>query len=84
MVMEKQQSSNWVQVTSGTFNEASMMQSILVNEGIDAVLKDDFLGSIAPYLASPGGAGSVKVMVMEEDYQRALEVVENVEKSRRI
>ncbi|NLM93130.1 MAG: DUF2007 domain-containing protein [Bacteroidales bacterium] len=82
--MEKQASGHWVQVTSGTFNEASMMQSILINEGIEAVLKDDFMGSIAPYLASPGGAGSVKVMVQEEHYQRALEVVEDVEKSRRL
>ena len=82
--MEKQATDQWVQVTSGTFNEASMMLNILESQGIEGMLKDDFLGSIAPYLASPGGAGSVKVMVHEEDYARALEIVEDVEKSRRL
>lgn len=82
--MEKDKQSRLVPVSSGTFNEAAMMQSILENEGIFAELKDEYLGTIAPHLASPGGAGSVKVLVYEEDFQRALQIVEEVEKSRRI
>jgi hypothetical protein len=82
--MEKERQGNMIQVVSGTFNEAAMIQSILENEGIFAELKDEYLGTIAPHLASPGGAGSVKVLVYEEDFQRALQIVEEVEKSRRI
>lgn len=82
--MEKDPQSSLVPVASGTFSEASMIKLILENEGILAVLKDDYMGTIAPHLAAPGGAGSVRVLVLEEDFQRALEIVEDIEKSRRL
>lgn len=80
--MNKKNQSQLVPVASGTFSEASMIKLILENEGIQAALKDDYMGTIAPHLAAPGGAGSVKVLVLEQDYERALKIVEEIENQR--
>lgn len=82
--MKNESSSRLVAVATGTYSQATMIQLILENEGIKTTLKDEFLGTIAPHLASPGGAGPVKVLVLEEDLQRALEIMKEIEKSRKL
>ncbi len=79
--MKNKSSSRLVAVSAGTYSQATMIQLILENEGIKTSLKDEFLGTIAPHITAPGGAGPVKVLVLEEDLQRALEIMKEVEKS---
>ncbi len=64
-----------VVVFSGSILEADMMKNILGSEQIRAFLKDETLGSLAPFMASAGGSGAVKVVVARRDEARAREIV---------
>jgi hypothetical protein len=70
-----------VKVFSGTYLQCEMVRSLLENAGIESYLKDELLGTIAPWWAEPGGAGAVKVFVSEEDEEKAILVVEQYEKN---
>ena len=70
-------------VFSGNSWQAEMVKSLLKNEGIEAYLKDDIIGTIIPWYAAPGGAGAVKVAVSTEDMERALLVVREYENNER-
>ena len=39
------------------------------------MIKDELMGTIAPFQTSPGGAGAAKVLVREEDAERAKEIL---------
>ena len=64
-------------VYSGTIVQADLLKCLLEGEGIHAVLGDEFIGMIAPYV-SPGGA--VKVLVANSDLARARSFVEDFSK----
>ncbi len=68
-----------VVVFSGSILEADMMRNILESEQIVAFLRDETLGSLAPFLASPGGSGAVKIVVSRRDEARARQIIEDVE-----
>jgi hypothetical protein len=72
-----------VVVFEGNDWEAAMVKSLLANAEIEAFTKDERMGVIAPWNASPGGAGSVKVVVANVDLESAKEVVEEFEKAER-
>ena len=67
------------EVFSGTSFQAGMVKSLLENADIRVFLRDEFLGVIASWWASPGGAGAVKVFVPGADFERAMEVVAEYE-----
>ena len=52
-----------VEVFSGTIWEAEMVKSLLENAEIETFLRDENIGTLAPWYSAPGGAGSVKVIV---------------------
>lgn len=68
-----------VEVFAGTSLQAGMVKSLLENAGIWAFLKDDIIGTLAPWNAVPGGAGAVKVFVSSADLENAKMVVTNYE-----
>lgn len=70
-----------VEVFAGTIWQAELLKSILEDSGIDAFLRDENLGTLAPWYASPGGAGSVKVIVSSLDVEKASLIVENFVKN---
>ena len=70
-----------VKVFSGTYLQCEMVRSLLENAGIESYLKDELLGTIAPWWAEPGGAGAVKIFVSKEDEEKAILVVEQYEKN---
>ncbi len=70
-----------VKVFRGTYLQCEMVRSLLENAGIESYLKDELLGTIAPWWAEPGGAGAVKVFVSVEDEAQATLVVEQYEKN---
>jgi hypothetical protein len=53
-----------------------MVKSLLENEGIEAFLNDEINGTLAPWVVSPGGAGSVKVIVSNRDFSTSKSIVE--------
>jgi hypothetical protein len=70
-----------VEVFNGNDWEASMVKSLLDNAEIEAFIKDEKMGVLAPWNIVGGGAGSVRIIVSNVDFERAKEVVEEFEKA---
>ncbi|MGE5406308.1 MAG: DUF2007-related protein [Methanosarcina sp.] len=69
-----------VEIYSGTDWQAQMVKNLLENEGINAYIKNEIIGTIAPWYITPG-AGSVSVFISSQDYERAKAIVEEYEKN---
>jgi hypothetical protein len=70
-----------VEIFDGNDWEASMVKSLLDNAEIEAFIKDEKMGVLAPWNVAGGGAGSVKIFVSNIDYEKAKEVIEQYEKA---
>lgn len=66
-----------VVVFEGNDWEASMVKSLLANAEIEAFIKDEKMGVLAPWNV----ASVVKVIVANIDLERAKEVVEDFQKA---
>ncbi len=62
-------------IFSGNIVEADLLKCLLEGAGIPTLLRDEFIGAIAPYTAAPGGVGAVKVMVENPDVEQARRIV---------
>ena len=70
-----------VELYDGTLFECQMLKNLLENEGIDSNLKDEIIGTRGGGLWRP--AGSVKVIISEENYDKAKMIVRKFEESRK-
>ena len=58
-------------IFSSNIFEAELAKNELENNGITAFLKDELLGSIAPWHSAPGGAGAVSITVKKRNSEEA-------------
>lgn len=65
------QSYELVVVYAGNTIDAGFVKSLLEGSGIEAFLRDEFMGILAPWYVTAAGAGAVKVMVARRDLDRA-------------
>ncbi len=72
---ENVDNSKIVEVFSGSRWEAELVKGLLESNDIVAEVKDGLISSIAPYI-SP----TVSVMVNEDQYEQAMEVIRNRDK----
>ncbi len=79
--MKKQKENDFIEVFAGTPINAAIVRSILEDAGIMTFLKDDIMGTVAPWYVSAGGAGAVKINVCSKDYDMARSIVEEYEKT---
>jgi hypothetical protein len=70
------------EVFAGTPWEAALIKSLLENAEIQAFLKDDIYGTLEPWVAAPGGAGAIKVIVSSVDVEKAKQVVDDYENNK--
>jgi len=77
--MKANEDLNPVEVYSGSSVQAGMVKSLLESEGINAYLKDEFIGTLAPWYSSAGGAGAVKIFVSGKDYEKAIQLLKDAE-----
>ena len=70
-----------VEVFSGNSWETAVVTSLLEDAGIDSFQQNAIRGSYDPFHILPGGAGSVKIMVMEKDYGKSRAIVEGYVKN---
>ena len=77
--MKKNDDIEPVEVFAGSIWAAEMVKSLLENAEIEAFLIDENTGTLAPWYTSPGGAGSVKVVVSSLDYEEARSIVKEYE-----
>ena len=82
MTMKKKTKSSPVTVFAGNPWETGLLKSILENEGIKVFLKDEALGTLAPWYAGPGGTAAIKVVISDVDLERARPVVERFQRNR--
>jgi hypothetical protein len=77
-MMMKEKDHTWlVEVFAGSPWEAELTKGLLESHGIEAVVKDGIMGTLAPYI-SP----EVSIMVSESDYEAATEVIRNREREK--
>ena len=65
-----------IEIYSGSPFEAEMVRNLLIDNGIDAYLKDAYIGMIAPWQSSAGGVGAVRVVVPGFEAERAKSIIE--------
>lgn len=63
-------------IYAGTSIDAGFVKSLLEDASIGAFLKDEIMGTLAPWLVAPGGVGAVKVVVARRDLDRAKPIVQ--------
>ena len=64
-----------VEVFSSNIFEAELAKNELENNGIPAFLKDELLGTIAPWYSAPGGAGAVSLTVARRESEKARNII---------
>lgn len=64
-----------VEIFAGSFEEAGIVKSLIEDAEIEVFLKDEIQGTMFPWIAAPGGAGSVKLVVSSENTEAAKEIV---------
>ena len=74
--MKEEDNSRLVEVFNGSRWEAELIKGLLESNDIESLLKDGLMTAIAPYI-SP----TVSVMVKEEDYESAMEVIRSRSKA---
>lgn len=72
-----------VEIFAGTAWEVALVQSLLANAEIQTFLKDEINGTLVPWVIASGGAGSIKIIVSNSDYDKAKLVVEEYEKNKK-
>lgn len=80
-IMNTHKESSLVEIFSGDIIEAGMVKSLLEDSGIHAYLKDEIMGTLGPWWTTPGGAGSVRVIVAGSDAEGARLIVEEYERN---
>ena len=68
--MKEEDYSKAIEVFSGSPWEAEIIKGLLESNNIRCVIKDGIMGTLAPYTAP-----SVSVLVTEEEYEAATELI---------
>lgn len=81
--MKTKRDNEIIEVFAGTSIDAEIVRSLLEDSDIKTFLKDDNMGTIAPWQVSAGGAGAVKIVINSNDYDKAKLIIEKYEKSKK-
>ena len=73
-----------VEIFAGTIWEAEMLKSLLEDAEIESFLKDEIIGTLAPWYTASGGAGSVKLIVSSLDFERAQVIVDKFQENLKV
>lgn len=74
--MKAEDNSRSIEVFKGSPWEAELVKGLLESNNIATVMKDGILGTLAPYLAP-----DVTILVSQENYETAMSILRNREKS---
>jgi len=76
IMQTKNDNSKLIAVFKGNPLDAEMIKNMLIEAGISASLKNQHMGTIAPWQVSAGGFEPVDVLVFESDKEKALVLIE--------
>ena len=80
--MKKQTDSDLVVVFRGNPMDAEIINEILADNGIGANVKNQLMGSIAPWQVSAGGFEPVVIEVLKKDVEKALDLINEFNKGK--
>lgn len=80
--MSDMNESDPVVVWSGAAWEAGILKSLIEDENIPVFMKDEIIGTLAPWWTAPGGAGSISLVVSKRDEERARSIIKEFEHRR--
>lgn len=80
--MKTKKENDIIEVFAGSSIEAEIVKSMLQDSDIDVFLKNENMGTIAPWHVSAGGAGAVKIIINSNDYDKAKMIIEKYEESK--
>lgn len=81
--MKKDNKNNLLEIFAGSSIEAEIVSSLLKNAEIETFLKDEFMGTLAPWQVTAGGSGAVKIIIKSTDYETAKLIVEEYEQNKK-
>ncbi|PTN10646.1 DUF2007 domain-containing protein [Mangrovibacterium marinum] len=70
-----------IEIFAGTNIQASLLKSMLDDAKIYSFVKNEYVGTLAPWYTDSGGVGPVSVMVASADADEARLIVENFVKN---
>ncbi len=79
--MKKNNENQPVVIFTGHAWESEMLINMLENEGINAFINNEVVGTLFPFYSTPG-MGAVRVVVSKNDVEKAKHLVEDFEKKR--
>lgn len=62
-------------IFEGNQIDADIIKDLLIDNGINVNLKNQLMGTIAPWQVSPGGFEPIKVEILSKDKDKALELI---------
>ena len=68
--------SQLIVIFQGNPVDSEIVKNLLTDNGIMANLKNQLMGSIAPWHVSPGGFDPVEVEILAKDKEKALKLIE--------
>lgn len=77
--MKTDKKNDLVEIFRGSPMEAGIVRSLLKDSDIENFLKDENMGTIAPWQVSAGGVGAVKIIIKSNDYEKAKLIIEKFE-----
>ncbi len=79
--MKKNNDNCLIEVFAGTSTEVGIVRSLLENADINTFLKDNYMGTLAPWNVAGGGAGAVNIFINSKDYVNARLIIEKYEEN---
>lgn len=71
------QNDKLISIFSGSPIEAEMVNQLLNENDIETMIKNQLMGTLAPWQVSAGGNNPVEVIIHKSDIQKAQELVED-------
>lgn len=71
------QNDELISIFSGTPIEAEMVNQLLNENDIETLIKNQLMGTLAPWQVSAGGHDPVEVIIHNRDFQKAQGLVNN-------
>ncbi len=81
--MKKDKKYDLVEIFAGSAIDAEIVSSLLKNSKIETFLKDEIMGTLAPWQVTAGGSGAVKIIINSNDYESAKLIVEEYEQHKK-
>lgn len=72
-----------IEIYSGSPWQVGMVRSLLEDAGINTYMQDVIMGTMNPWWTAPGGAGAIKLMISENDFEQARRIVEKYEENQK-